>query len=193
MRPILATTGTGSSRPSVSSRRPNLLLFFFNAPPTTEIYSLSLHDALPISHEISEPVLRTAREQKDRAQRYALGRPLSVLSRCLGALRARVLPVYRAESGPGRHGFASRRISLVKLCRQQPGPIGSYDRPAPRLCQPCRENRTPPARVWRAPERAPRRRARRGISEGDTGWLCRGQPAPGARSASQENGVCPCF
>src|SRR5437762_9385363 len=59
-------------------------------------------------HEISEPVLRTAREQKDRAQRYALGRPLLVLSRCLGALRARVLPVYRAESGPGRHGFASQ-------------------------------------------------------------------------------------
>src|SRR5437867_13303865 len=24
------------------------LLFFFNAPPTTEIYTLSLHDALPI-------------------------------------------------------------------------------------------------------------------------------------------------
>src|SRR5205823_9779504 len=26
-----------------------LLLFFFSAPPTTEIYTLSLHDALPIS------------------------------------------------------------------------------------------------------------------------------------------------
>src|SRR5690554_7419899 len=25
------------------------LCFFFNAPPTTEIYTLSLHDALPIS------------------------------------------------------------------------------------------------------------------------------------------------
>src|SRR5205085_10164539 len=25
------------------------LFFFFNAPPTTEIYTLSLHDALPIS------------------------------------------------------------------------------------------------------------------------------------------------
>src|SRR5947207_10738594 len=30
----------------VDSRR---LFFFFNAPPTTEIYTLSLHDALPIS------------------------------------------------------------------------------------------------------------------------------------------------
>src|SRR5438552_14896464 len=26
-----------------------ILLFFFNVPPTTEIYTLSLHDALPIS------------------------------------------------------------------------------------------------------------------------------------------------
>src|SRR5438046_6277356 len=82
--------------------------------------------------EISEPVLRTAREQKDRAQRYALGRPLSVLSRCLGALRARVLPVYRAESGPGRHGLASGRLSLVKLCRAQRGTCGPYTGPGPR-------------------------------------------------------------
>src|SRR5262245_65822610 len=29
--------------------RPFALVFFFNAPPTTEIYTLSLHDALPIS------------------------------------------------------------------------------------------------------------------------------------------------
>src|SRR5437870_7370430 len=35
---------------------PNLLLFFlffFTDPPTTEIYTLSLHDALPISHRIA--------------------------------------------------------------------------------------------------------------------------------------------
>src|SRR5438034_10548400 len=29
----------------------NILLFFFNAPATTEIYTLSLHDALPISFQ----------------------------------------------------------------------------------------------------------------------------------------------
>src|SRR5436305_7561222 len=28
----------------------NLLIFFFNDPATTEIYTLSLHDALPIFH-----------------------------------------------------------------------------------------------------------------------------------------------
>src|SRR5688500_19918048 len=30
---------------------PFLSFFFFNAPPTTEIYTLSLHDALPIYHK----------------------------------------------------------------------------------------------------------------------------------------------
>src|SRR2546429_3293081 len=29
---------------------PNLFFFFFNDTATTEIYTLSLHDALPISH-----------------------------------------------------------------------------------------------------------------------------------------------
>src|SRR5690348_18237043 len=33
----------------LTSSSPPLLLFFFNAPATTEIYTLSLHDALPIS------------------------------------------------------------------------------------------------------------------------------------------------
>src|SRR5438876_2120963 len=36
---------------------PELLLFFFNDTPTTEIYTLSLHDALPISNT---PMLRSA-------------------------------------------------------------------------------------------------------------------------------------
>src|SRR5438094_1422155 len=30
-----------------------LFFFFFTAPPTTEIYTLSLHDALPISDRVS--------------------------------------------------------------------------------------------------------------------------------------------
>src|ERR1041385_637620 len=38
---------------------PCVLLFFFNDTATTEIYTLSLHDALPISRD-REPVLRRA-------------------------------------------------------------------------------------------------------------------------------------
>src|SRR5690348_18320977 len=34
-----------------SAKLSSVIFFFFNAPPTTEIYTLSLHDALPISLE----------------------------------------------------------------------------------------------------------------------------------------------
>src|SRR5438445_10104063 len=37
-----------------------LLLFFFNHPATTEIYTLSLHDALPISAIFTAPSRPTA-------------------------------------------------------------------------------------------------------------------------------------
>src|SRR5690349_22332211 len=45
-----------------------LVLFFFNAPPTTEIYTLSLHDALPISSHNSDstPASRTSRKPSAR-------------------------------------------------------------------------------------------------------------------------------
>src|SRR5258708_21058875 len=41
----------------ITERRALLTLFFFNDTPTTEIYTLSLHDALPISSEF--PLLET--------------------------------------------------------------------------------------------------------------------------------------
>src|SRR2546428_10396400 len=34
----------------ITTTRPPMLFFFFNDTATTEIYTLSLHDALPISH-----------------------------------------------------------------------------------------------------------------------------------------------
>src|SRR5687768_18119007 len=42
-----------------------LLCFFFNDPATTEIYTLSLHDALPIS--ASSRLMRLGREIQDAA------------------------------------------------------------------------------------------------------------------------------
>src|SRR5256885_5702759 len=48
------------------------MFFFFNDTATTEIYTLSLHDALPISR--LEPVLRVGiRDEHDRARRVPLG------------------------------------------------------------------------------------------------------------------------
>src|SRR5215204_7739410 len=37
-----------------------MLFFFFKDTATTEIYTLSLHDALPISHAVTVRVLRVA-------------------------------------------------------------------------------------------------------------------------------------
>src|SRR2546422_3538947 len=44
--------------------------FFFNDPATTEIYTLSLHDALPISLLPAQPPCRTSRRGKGPASRH---------------------------------------------------------------------------------------------------------------------------
>src|SRR5438552_5340727 len=50
-----------------------LFLFFFNDPATTEIYTLSLHDALPISGEGRATGVRRARWEE--LLPYAAGPP----------------------------------------------------------------------------------------------------------------------
>src|SRR5205807_10310723 len=42
-----------------------LLLFYYNAPATSEIYTLSLHDALPICWSKSRPILTRINERLD--------------------------------------------------------------------------------------------------------------------------------
>src|SRR2546430_8304950 len=49
----LARVGIFRVRTGRQSRGPMSFIFFFNDTATTEIYTLSLHDALPISHEQS--------------------------------------------------------------------------------------------------------------------------------------------
>src|SRR3712207_8104587 len=45
-----------------------LVFFFFNDTATTEIYTLSLHDALPICHPISQRSRPRLREHRGRAR-----------------------------------------------------------------------------------------------------------------------------
>src|SRR5688572_32263214 len=56
--------------------RPTLLLFFFNATATTEIYTLSLHDALPICRQAEaparDPEARRSARQEHRHRRDQL-------------------------------------------------------------------------------------------------------------------------
>src|SRR5947199_3334521 len=44
-----------------------LFFFFFNDPATTEIYTLSLHDALPICRQVAGVLLGVAAEGGDHA------------------------------------------------------------------------------------------------------------------------------
>src|SRR5690349_24044882 len=48
--------------------------FFFNAPPTTEIYTLSLHDALPISILEREPKVLNVAPPMERVVRTCLAK-----------------------------------------------------------------------------------------------------------------------
>src|SRR5437773_12557627 len=41
------------------------MFFFFNDPATTDIYTLSLHDALPIYPQVEQAVLRQDQENAD--------------------------------------------------------------------------------------------------------------------------------
>src|SRR3712207_9290201 len=53
-------------------------LFFFNDTATTEIYTLSLHDALPISHEASaEPTAAALTRRGEGPAAAPAGRPRS--------------------------------------------------------------------------------------------------------------------
>src|SRR5437868_14028876 len=56
----MPSPNTSSSHHSCNLLSPSLPpFFFFNAPATTEIYTLSLHDALPISSQAAPHTSRT--------------------------------------------------------------------------------------------------------------------------------------
>src|SRR3989442_3270796 len=50
----------------------SIIVFFFNDTATTEIYTLSLHDALPISTSASTPVLQALGAVVDYGERTIL-------------------------------------------------------------------------------------------------------------------------
>src|SRR5690242_21001892 len=54
----------------VTNRFPLCFFFFLNRPATTEIYTLSLHDALPICSDLPQPPGQAARVQECRIARF---------------------------------------------------------------------------------------------------------------------------
>src|SRR2546430_15446671 len=57
------------------SRNPTALRFFFNDPATTEIYTLSLHDALPISRVRKLVVVLLRQRDESGVASHGLPRP----------------------------------------------------------------------------------------------------------------------
>src|SRR5438045_4648535 len=51
------------------ARTPRSSVFFYNDPPTPQIYTLSLHDALPIWRVDEDPVVRLANGQERLLER----------------------------------------------------------------------------------------------------------------------------
>src|SRR6266508_3402566 len=93
------------------------LFFFFNDTATTEIYTLSLHDALPIL--VARGVLRAARPAlrvAERAPEAGIAgvelRGAAVRARRVGV--ARLVEVYGAEVRPCGRGGPERQRALER-------------------------------------------------------------------------------
>src|SRR2546422_451760 len=95
--------------PSASTHRTSYFMyfffFFFNDTATTEIYTLSLHDALPIARRRAGPTLPAAPLRRARCVRGAV-----VVARPAALLTLRQRPPQRApgprHDGPHRAGRA---------------------------------------------------------------------------------------
>src|SRR5260370_40038635 len=110
--------------------------FFFNDTATTEIYTLSLHDALPISQEVESVRSRSLRH----------GRSYQHRDRAVDAGRSRGQEL-RANQDPADHRPASRtRAETVSMGYRPPSWLaGAHAQTIyPALFKPPRPPRAPP-------------------------------------------------
>src|SRR3712207_6987358 len=83
-----------------------LCVFFFNDTATTEIYTLSLHDALPISG-----LWRRRGRRSRRGVALSLGRRRRPRARAARSARARRRDTGEARAAPGRVDRKSTRLN----------------------------------------------------------------------------------
>src|SRR5256885_12056357 len=94
-----------------------IYFFFFNDTATTEIYTLSLHDALPILLELSSLQMRRDEDRTAGAIDVARGRAIGSLERAL-ALTLVLLGEYGAGGGIRSEEHTSELQSPCNLvCR----------------------------------------------------------------------------
>src|SRR3712207_9551938 len=91
------------------------LIFFFNDTATTEIYTLSLHDALPIFRRYRAPS-RYASSIAPCALRWSLGAPRGVPTRRAGPTHER--PRGGAHRAHAQHGPRSEEHTSELQSRQ---------------------------------------------------------------------------
>src|SRR3712207_8361959 len=94
----------------------SLILFFFNDTATTEIYTLSLHDALPISHLKSSmsQILSQAGESLPANKLGAWGRCINCF-RPLGFLSVQAASGWKARSEEHTSELQSRQYLVCRL------------------------------------------------------------------------------
>src|SRR3712207_8842908 len=102
-----------------SSRRPYASLSFFNDTATTEIYTLSLHDALPISGISvgSERLWFFDLTETQRAILFDIRLPRVLLGACVGASLA-----VRSEEHTSE--LQSRQYLVCRLLLEKKEPLG---------------------------------------------------------------------
>src|SRR5438552_15007169 len=98
--------------------------FFFNATATTEIYTLSLHDALPILHHVGDSAAGRGRERA-RRPRHGRGDPRPRAGRDGNRRQARRSEPRGAPAhgpGPASRRPARARRRRVPRARHRPTP-----------------------------------------------------------------------
>src|SRR3712207_7747567 len=90
-----------------------MFFFFFNDTATTEIYTLSLHDALPISEHVADAV---ARPHRHAAGQRAHGEPGAELAIEAGLQVGRVRPHARPDRESTRLNSSHANISYAVFC-----------------------------------------------------------------------------
>src|SRR2546422_10350437 len=92
---------------------PHALLFsffFFNDTATTEIYTLSLHDALPISWEFDLPMAGLVKQNKSTDVRQSLLHEISELV----LIRGIILEDRKSTRLNSSHGYISYAVFCLK-------------------------------------------------------------------------------
>src|SRR5690606_41893841 len=112
--------------------------FFFNATPTTEIYTLSLHDALPISarQRLSQIVLDQGQSQINAGGNTCGSPDVPIPDKdAFGVqLHPWIAPAERVACTPMRGGATP--VQQTGFRQQEGAGTDTGDTPRPHLCQP---------------------------------------------------------